>query len=178
MAESITIARPYAEAVFKLAKEKNSLSQWSEMLSNAEQITAVAPIQSLISNPNIPASKLKEIIFDIGGSKLNDEVRNLLSMLIDNDRVMIIPKLVEMYEQLRDNYEGVLETNIISAFSMSDKQLDKLVATLESKFNRKVKAKVSIDQELIGGVKIEIGDEVIDSSISGKLEAMSIALKS
>ena len=178
MAESITIARPYAEAVFKLAKEKNSLSQWSEMLSTAAQITAVAPIQELISNPNVSASKLKEIIFDIGGSKLNDEVRNLLSIMIDNDRVAIITKLVEMYEQLRANHEGVLEANVISAFSISDRQLDKLVAALESKFNRKVKAKVSIDQELIGGVKIEIGDEVIDSSISGKLEAMSIALKS
>lgn len=178
MAESITIARPYAEAVFKLAKEKNNLSQWSEMLGNAAQITAVAPIQELISNPKIPAAKLKEIIFNIGGNKLDNEVKNLLSILIDNDRVMIIPKLVEMYEQLRANHEGVLEANIISAFSMSDKQIDKLVAALENKFNRKVKAKVSIDQELIGGVKIEVGDEVIDSSISGKLEAMSIALKS
>lgn len=178
MAESITIARPYAEAVFKLAKEKNNLSQWSEMLGNAAQITAVAPIQELISNPNIPAAKLKEIIFNIGGNKLDNEVKNLLSILIENDRVTIIPKLVEMYEQLRANHEGVLEANIISAFSMSDKQIDKLVVALENKFNRKVKAKVSIDQELIGGVKIEVGDEVIDSSISGKLEAMSIALKS
>ena len=178
MAESITIARPYAEAVFKLAKEKNSLSHWSEMLSNAVQITEVAPVQELIGNPNVSASKLKEIIFNIGGSKLDGEVKNLLSVLIDNDRVTIIPRLVEMYEQLRANHEGVLEANIISAFSMSDRQLEKLVAALENKFNRKVKAKVSIDQELIGGVKIEIGDEVIDSSISGKLEAMSIALKS
>lgn len=178
MAESVTIARPYAEAVFKIAKEKNNLSQWSEMLSNAAQITAIASIQELISNPNVSATKLKEIIFSIGGTKLNDEVKNLLSILIDNDRVTVIPKLVEMYEQLRANHEGVLEANVISAFAISDKQLDKLVAALENKFKRKVKAKVSIDQELIGGVKIEIGDEVIDSSISGKLEAMSIALKS
>lgn len=178
MAEEITIARPYAEAIFKLAKEKNALATWSEMLKAISEVTSVEQIQALVANPSISADKLLEIILEICGNELNNEGKNLVALLIENNRIEVLPQLSGLYEQLKAQYEGMLEANIDSAYAISDKQLEKLVSVLESKFKCKIKAKVNIDPELIGGVKIVIGDEVIDSSVRGKLETMSVALKS
>ena len=123
MAETRTIARPYAEAVFKLAKTTGTLPAWSE-------------------------------------------------------RVELLPEVSEMFEQLKTRHDGVLDAKVTSAFAMSDAQLKDLVADLEARFKRKIEAKVSIDPELIGGVKVEVGDEVLDASVRAKLEAMAVALKS
>lgn len=178
MAEEMTIARPYAEAVFKLAKEKNALSTWSEMLKVISEVASDEQIQTLAANPSIPANYLLEIILEICGNKLNNEGKNLAALLIENDRLEVLPELSGLYEQLKAEHEGILEANIHSAYAMSNKQLEKLVSVLENKFKCKIKAKVNIDPELIGGVKVVIGDEVIDSSVRGKLETMSVALKS
>lgn len=178
MAEEITIARPYAEAVFKLAKEKNTLSSWSDMLKVIAEVTSVKQIQTLVTNPSIATDKLSEIILEICGDKLDNEGRNLVTLLIENNRLEVLPQLSGLYELLKAQYEGILEANIISAYAISDDQLEKLVSVLENKFKCKIKAEVNIDPELIGGVKIVIGDEVIDSSVRGKLETMSVALKS
>lgn len=178
MAEEITIARPYAEAVFRLAKERNTLSAWSDMLKVISETISVGQIQALVSNPSVSADKLSEIILEICGDKLNSEGKNLVALLIENDRIEVLPQLSDLYEQLKAQYEGILEANITSAYEISDKQLEKLVSVLENKFKCKIKTKVNIDPELIGGVKVVIGDEVIDSSVRGKLETMSVALKS
>ena len=90
----------------------------------------------------------------------------------------MLPQVSELFEQLKAQHEGVLEANITSAFDMNDGQLKDLVKNLEAKFKRKIEAKVFVNPELIGGVKVEIGDEVLDASVRGKLEAMAVALKS
>ncbi|MDV6344839.1 F0F1 ATP synthase subunit delta [Nitrosomonas sp. Is37] len=178
MAEEITIARPYAEAVFKLAKEKNALSSWSDMLNALIETTSVEQIRALVADPGVPTGKLAEIILEVCENKLDNEGKNLVTLLIENNRLELLPQLSALYEQLKSEYEGILEANIISAYAISDGQLEQLVSVLEKKFKCKIKAKVNIDPELIGGVKIVIGDEVIDSSVRGKLETMSVALKS
>lgn len=178
MAEALTIARPYAEAVFRLAKTKNALSAWSDMLQFAATVTSDERIRALIGNPKISAKHLGELLLGICGNKLSIEGCNFILLLIENARVELLPQVRDLFEQLKTQHEGVLEAKVISAFAMSDLQLKNLVAGLEAKFKRKIEAKVSINKELIGGVKIEIGDEVLDASVRGKLEAMSIALKS
>lgn len=178
MAEAITVARPYAEAVFKLAQEKGTLSLWSELLQLVTAVVSQEQIKALIDNPQISAGKLREIILDICGKKLSGEGERLVSLLIENGRLNILPQLRDLYDRLRAQHESVLEAKIISAFSLKPTQVDELVSVLEEKFQRKVNAQVSVNNELIGGVKIGIGDQVIDSSIYGKLEAMAAALKS
>ncbi len=178
MAETRTIARPYAEAVFKLAKAKDELAAWSEMLQLTAAIAADEHIRALIGNPKVPPRRLGELLLGICGDRLNDEGRNFVLLLAENGRVEILPEVSEMFEQLKTQHEGVLDAKILSAFPMSDAQLRDLVAHLEKKFKRKIEAKVSVDPELIGGVKVEIGDEVLDASVRGKLEAMAVALKS
>jgi F-type H+-transporting ATPase subunit delta len=178
MAEVRTIARPYAEAVFKLAKAKGELAAWSDMLQLAAAVASDDRIRALIGDPKFSARRLGELFLGICGDNLDDEGRNFILLLAENGRVAILPEVSELFEQLRARYEGVLDANIISAFAMSEAQLKDLVADLEARFKRKIEPRVSIDPELIGGVKVEIGDEVLDVSVRGKLEAMAVALKS
>lgn len=181
MAEALTIARPYAEAVFKLATAKDAnkaLPVWSDMLQLAAAIAADERMLAVIGNPAIPARRLGELLLGICGERLNGEGRNFILLLVENGRVEILPQVSQLFEQLKTQHEGMLIAKITSAFAMSDAQLKDLTASLEARFKRKIAAEVSLDQELIGGVKVEIGDEVLDASVRGKLEAMAVALKS
>lgn len=178
MAEAITIARPYAEAVFKLARDSGTLSSWSEMLGLIQAVVSEKQVNALIGNPQISSGKLREIILGICDKRLSEEGRHLVSLLIENDRLDVLPQLSELFDQLKAQYESVLDAEIISAFPLDTAQLKKLVSVLEAKFRRKVNARVRVDDNLIGGVRIEIGDQVIDSSVYGKLEEMAAALKS
>ena len=178
MAEAITVARPYAEAVFRLALENKGLSQWSKILQIAAEIAEDAQIKMLIGNPLVPATQLSELILEIGGKKFTSEARNFIKLMVENKRVFVLPQVRDLFEQLKAQNEGILEAKIITAFKLESGQLDNLVADLEKKFNRKVEAQVSVDPEIIGGVKVEIGDEIFDASVRGRLEAMTIALKS
>jgi F-type H+-transporting ATPase subunit delta len=178
MAEVRTIARPYAEAVFQLAKAKGELSAWSDMLQLAAAVASDQRIRALIGDPKFLPRRLGELILEICGGKLDDEGRNFILLLAENGRVEILPEVSELFEELRARYEGVLDANIISAFAMSEAQLKDLVNDLEARFKKKIEPRVSIDPELIGGVKVEMGDKVLDVSIRGKLEAMAVALKS
>lgn len=180
MAEAITIARPYAEAIFKLAKEKTQLSTWSEMLDAIADVVSDKQISALLGNPLVPAEKLCEIVIESCSkkSKLNKEAENLISVMVSNKRLQILPQLKTLYEHLRARYESILEARIISAFPLEPEQQEKLVSLLQTKFEHKINVTSVVDADLIGGVKIEIGDQVIDSSVSGKLAAMTAALKS
>lgn len=178
MAEAITVARPYADAVYKMAVANNSLSQWSKMLQLAAEIAEDEQVKLLIGNPVVSAKQLGDIFLEIGRSKFNAEARNLVMLLIENKRVVVLSQISQLFEQLKARYEGVLEARIVSAFAIENRQLKKLVEDLEQKFKRKIEAQVSIDPELIGGIKVEVGDEILDASVRGKLEAMAVALKS
>ncbi|MEK6685020.1 MAG: F0F1 ATP synthase subunit delta [Pseudomonadota bacterium] len=178
MAEAITVARPYADAVYKMAVANNSLSQWSKMLQLAAEIAEDEQVKLLIGNPRVSAKQLGDIFLEIGRGKFNAEARNLVMLLIENKRVVVLSQISQLFEQLKARHEGVLEARIVSAFAIENRQLKKLVEDLEQKFKRKIEAQVSIDPELIGGIKVEVGDEILDASVRGKLEAMAVALKS
>ena len=178
MAEAITIARPYAEAIFKLAVESQALTAWSDMLRFLALVVNDERIRIISDSPSVSAKQFSELLLDICKNKLNGQNRNFIFLIVENGRVNVLPQVSELFEQLKAEHEGVLEASIVSAFAMNKSQLRKLIDSLEHKFKRRIEAKVSIDPELIGGVKVEIGDKILDTSIRGKLEAMAIALKS
>jgi len=178
MAEAVTVARPYAEAVYKLAVAKNALSEWSGMLRDAADIAENENIKALLGNPVVSAKQLGDLMLEIGRNRFSEDGRKFLNMLAENNRVSILPQISYLFEQLKAQHDGVLEATIVSAFDMSNSQLKNLVSALERKFERRIEAKVQVDPGLIGGVKVEIGDEILDASIRGKLDAMANALKS
>ncbi|NJN40050.1 MAG: F0F1 ATP synthase subunit delta, partial [Gammaproteobacteria bacterium] len=127
-------------------------------------------------NPNVRAAQLTELLVSIMGDGITAEARNFIHLIVANRRLTAVPEIHELYEALRREREGVVEAEISSAFPLEDSQLAALVTDLERRFKRKVQPRVSVDRELIGGVRIAVGDEVIDGSVRGKIAAMSTAL--
>ncbi len=178
MAETATIARPYAEAVFSLADKAGTLVKWSQALAAMAQVAAHPEVQACIANPNLNAEQLYGLIMSLAKADIPVEVQNFVRVLIANDRLALLPEIHAQFEQLKNEREGVVEAEIASAFPLDDAQLKGLVADLERRFKRKVQPRVVVDKELIGGARIAVGDEVIDGSVRGRLEDMAAALKS
>jgi F-type H+-transporting ATPase subunit delta len=176
MAETVTIARPYAEAVFKLALEHGDFVRWSDTLELIAQVTADPGVRSLIGNPNIPAAEVEKLLLGVCGKDLDGAGRNLIQVLAHNRRLDVVPEIRTLYEALKAEHEGVYQARIYSAFEMDDAQLSQLVAELETKYGHKISATVDVDPSLIGGVKVVIGDRVLDTTIRGRLNAMAAAL--
>ena len=183
MAEPVTVARPYAEAVFKLAVEGNAsgtLAAWSDAIANIDGVVADSRVQACISDPKISAQQLEALVIGVVGDKFPAQVegaaRNFVQVLVQNSRLNLMPLIRAHFEALKREKEGVLEAKIISALPMNDAQVKALVAQLETKYQRKVIAQVETDGSLIGGVKIVVGDKVIDGTVRGKLDAMAAAL--
>jgi F-type H+-transporting ATPase subunit delta len=178
MAETATIARPYAEAVFGLADKANALGPWAQMLAGMARFAAHPEVQACIANPNLGAKPLYTLFASLCGDDLPEDARNFVRVLIANDRLALLPQIHEQFVELKNAREGMVEADIRSAFPLNNAQLSSLVADLERRFKRRVQPRVSLDKELIGGVRIAVGDEVIDSSVRGRLDEMAAALKS
>jgi F-type H+-transporting ATPase subunit delta len=176
MAEPLTIARPYAEAVFKLARDSNELARWSRTLEVLEILVTDPQMQAAIGDPNLSAQQLESLILGVAGEAVDGVGRNFVQVLITNDRLALMSEIRSLFEELRREHEGILEARIISALPIDDRQRAELVARLEAKHGRKVSAQVEVDPKLIGGVRIAIGDKVIDATVRGKLDAMAAAL--
>ena len=177
MAEPSTIARPYAEAAFKLADSQGKLADWSAALANLAAVAADARVRAAVGDPNLSAAKVAGMFISILSGKLSAEAENFVRVLAENGRLDVVTEIREQYEALKNEREGVVEAEVISAFEMEQAQVADLVARLEKKTGRKVRAKVSVDKSLIGGVKVVIGDKVIDGSARAQLGALEIALK-
>jgi F-type H+-transporting ATPase subunit delta len=177
VAEPSTIARPYAEAAFKLADAQGKLADWSATIANLSAVAADERVRAAIGDPNLPAAKIAGLIISILAGKLSGETENFVRVLAENGRLEVLPEIRAQYEALKNEREGVVEAEISSAFEMDQPQLADLVARLEKKTGRKVKARVRVDKSLIGGVKIAIGDKVIDGSARAQLGALETALK-
>ena len=177
MAEPSTIARPYAEAAFRLADAQGKLADWSATLANLSAVAADERVRAAIGDPNLPAAKVAGLIISVLSGKLTGETENFVRVLAENGRLEVVAEIRSQYEALKNEREGVVEAEITTAFDMDQAQLADLVARLEKKTGRKVKARVRVDAALIGGVKIAIGDKVIDGSARAQLAALETALK-
>lgn len=176
MAENVTVARPYAEAAFALAQAGGALAAWQVALARMAAAAADARMVECIADPRVSPAALTELFLGVAG-ELNAEQRNFAGVLIDNRRLGVLPEISELFDELKNAQEDTREAVVSSAFPLDDGQLKALLADLERKFGSKVKATVQVEPELIGGVRIALGDQVIDASVRGKLNAMAVSLK-
>ncbi|MGH8785051.1 MAG: F0F1 ATP synthase subunit delta [Cupriavidus necator] len=178
MAETATIARPYAEALFRVASESSAgnMGAWSELVSEMGQVAANPDMKALAGDPNVPGEKLAELFLSVLKSPLNDEARRFVKLLVDNGRLTVMPEIAEQFHVLKNAREGSSDVEITSAFPLEGSQLNDLVAALERKFGRKLYAQVAVDPSLIGGVSVKVGDEVLDTSVRSRLAAMQATL--
>ncbi len=177
MAEPITVARPYAEAAYALARDGTALPVWSEMLRVATAVGSDARMRAALDNPKLAAAEKEALFLSVCGDKLDPNGRNFIRVLIEADRIGLLPEIRTLFEALKDEADGVARAQIISAFPIDDTQLASLRKGLERRFGRKIEATVSVDRALIGGAKIIVGDTVIDGSVQSELQAMANQLR-
>jgi len=177
MSELSTLARPYAEAAFRLAQGENDLAGWSSRIATLAAIVSDARVAALIADPAVSAARVAQLITEVAGGDLGERGGNFVKVLSENDRLAVLPEIATQYEALKANAEGTLEATITSAQELSQAQIDDLVAGLKTKFNRAVNVQVAVDPELIGGAVIAIGDQVMDGSVKGRLQKMTFALQ-
>jgi F-type H+-transporting ATPase subunit delta len=177
MAELTTIARPYAEAAFRLAREGNALPVWSEMLRLVSAVVAEPKVATALDNPNLAAGDKEALLLSLCGDRLNKEGRNFVRVLVEADRVALMPHIREMFGTLKDEADGVARARIDSAFELSEAQLATLTAALAKRFGKRIEATVTVDPALIGGARITVGDTVIDGTVQAKLAAMAHQLR-
>jgi F-type H+-transporting ATPase subunit delta len=176
MAENITIARPYAQAIFSLAQEQGDLKGWSDMLQFAAAVAANPEMVAVIDSPRFDSSEQADLFIEICGDKLNDAGKNMIRVLADNDRLEVLPEVAELYEAERAAVEGTIVAEVISATALNDAQQKSIAEALKKRLGRDVTLECKIDESLLGGAIIRAGDVVIDGSVVGKLEKLTSAL--
>nr|WP_299245104.1 F0F1 ATP synthase subunit delta [uncultured Halomonas sp.] len=177
MAETSTVARPYAKATFELARAKEKLAAWSDMLKLAAQVAANDDMQSsILGNPRLSDKEKADAIIDVCGKALDEEGRNLVRTLAQRNRLMALPDIAEQFELLKAQQEKRMDVTIVSAFALDSKQEDKLASALAKRLNREISITTQVDSALLGGVILRAGDTVIDGSVRGRLTRLRDAL--
>ncbi|RLA21250.1 MAG: F0F1 ATP synthase subunit delta [Gammaproteobacteria bacterium] len=173
MAELAELARPYAEAVYKIAKEQGGAQKWSEMLEMLSLVMADQDISRAARNPRVGNERFIALLLDICSEKLNKEGVAFVKVLSENKRLNLVGSIAELYEQYRSDGEGYLAVGVTSAFPMDKKEQEKLSKTLAKQFGKEIRLTVEEDSSLIGGIIIRAGDKVIDGSVSGQIEQLA-----
>ena len=175
MAELATIARPYAEALFKATP----VAEQAAWLEQAQALWVVArdpQLQDFADNPKVTQEQVFDVVTGAAKVVLAPAMANFLRTVLENGRLAALPLMVEQYQTLVQSRQGVSEALIVSAFPVSDAQVSEILEPLSKRFGRQLTAKVEVDSGLIGGVRVEVGDEVLDTSVKARLERMKSAL--
>lgn len=177
MAELATIARPYAEALFKSCTEKGAdlgaSVAWVEELA---AIAANAQLRQFADNPKVSSEQVLEVITGVVRAALPEAGRNFLRVVVDNGRLAALPEMAAQFRALVNHSSGAFDGVVYSAFPMQEAELAELAVVLEKRFERKLSLSAKVDESLIGGVRVVVGDEVLDTSVKARLEQMKIAL--
>lgn len=172
-ADAITIARPYAEAVFGRALETGRLSEWGEVLEFLAAVVSDAAARDFITNPAVDQQQKVDLVLEVAGDRLDEEGRNLVRLLVENGRLVLLPEISRLYAQLRSAHEGLLDVQVTSAYALDPELEKELSRILREKLGREVKISSEEDPGLIGGVRIRAGDLVIDGSVAGQLSRLA-----
>ena len=176
--EQATVARPYAEALFQVAKNGN-LNEWVPVMNELSGIVEVPEVLEMVANPRLSRLQVTHMLLSlIKSAPDNKEVENLIRVLVENERVALLPEISRQFIELKNASEGSADAEIVSAYPLSDAQLNELLAKLEQRFGLKLIPQVKVDDSLIGGVYVVVGDEVLDLTVRAKLQNMQEALVS
>jgi F-type H+-transporting ATPase subunit delta len=175
MAELSTIARPYAEALFSTASAQSAADAWLPQLQALEQAVSQPQVASLTGDPRLSNEQKFDLICAVTGA-MPAPLAAFLKLVIDNDRLSALPEIASQFRRLKNDADGTDDCLIESAFALSDVQLADLIKRLGSKFPRRLKPQVRLEPQLIGGVRVTVGDRVLDGSVRARLDAMRIQL--
>lgn len=173
MAETTTVARPYAQAAFRTAREQDALQRWSDMLELLAAIVMDESMRAVLGSPRLTTERKAELIIDIAGDQLDDGGRNLVRVLCANGRLALLPEISAQYRRAHAELERTLEATLVTAQPVEDAARDEIATALGDRLSRKVSLDTELDESLIGGAIVRAGDLVIDGSVKGRLERLT-----
>ena len=176
MSSLTTLARPYAKAAFELARGRQELGAWDDMLRLAGAIVAEDSVAVLLENPDVGRAQVLEIITGAAGDAFDDRFRGFLSVLSANNRLALLPQIGALFRALRQEAENRLSVRVVSAVPLDDDQSERMKKALSSRFNCEIELDNEIDAGVIGGAVVYAGDQVIDGSLKGRLQKLSNSL--
>jgi F-type H+-transporting ATPase subunit delta len=176
MAERITTARPYAKAIFSLARQGNTLAATSAGLMRAAETVVDPRVHALLGNPHVTATQLAELVSAVVGAALDENGRNFVSLLAQNRRLGFLPEIAALFELMKAEVENAVDVDVVSAAKLTADQESRYAAALQKKLGRQVRLHTQVDGSLLGGAVIKAGDLVIDGSIKGRLERLAVEL--
>ncbi len=176
MSQAITAARPYAQAAFDEAQKLGELKAWSEMLSAAASAVGSADLQSVIRSPKVKVEQLSGLMVTLSADKASQMAKNFIKILVENNRLLVLPEIYALFEVLRAEAEKSLDVVVTSAYDLTDAQKQKVSASLKIKMGREIKLTCETNRELLGGIIIRAGDKVIDGSARTRLSELAVAL--
>jgi F-type H+-transporting ATPase subunit delta len=176
MAERITTARPYAKAIFALARQDNSLADTADGLIIGAQVVADPRVHALLGSPHVTPAQLSELVNGIAGSKLDEHGRDFITLLAQNRRLGFLPEIAALFAQMKAEVENAMDVDVTSATALTPDQESRYAAALQRKLGRSVRLRTKVDQGLLGGAVLKAGDLVIDGSIKGRLERLATEL--
>ena len=176
MAELTTVARPYAEAAFRAGVEAKDVAGYGAKLQSFGVAAATREAASLLGNPKVSVKEKADLLFSVAGGNVPETMKNLVNALLENQRASLLPFISEHFERLQREHDGVVKALITSAFALSDADKVSLVDGLARKYGKRVEAEVRVDASLIGGARVQVGDDVIHASVRDRLDKMAVAL--
>jgi F-type H+-transporting ATPase subunit delta len=176
MAERTTTARPYAKAIFALARKNNRLAETSAGLLRAAETVVDPRVHALLGSPHVTAPQLSEFVNGIAGDALDENGRNFVSLLAQNRRLGFLPEIAALFEQMKAEVENIVDVDVVSATALNSDQEARYAAALQKKLGRQVRLHTKVDGTLLGGAVLRAGDLVIDGSIKGRLERLATEL--
>jgi len=176
MSEYETTARPYAQAVFELARQNDEFQGWADALALMAAVAADPRIQELAQSPRVDKAALATLLEDIGGDTLFPQAKNFIRVLVSNGRVFALPSIASQFQAMRAEAEGTIEAELISAHAVNEDQQTAIADSLSKRLGLEVSLRVSQDPSLIGGAVLRAGDLVVDASVKGQLHKLAASL--
>lgn len=177
MADPITLARPYAKAAFEASLEAEALGEWSRMLGVAAAVAGQPAVHAALTDPGMSRQQAAAMFSGLCEGELNEQVRNLIGLLAENRRLLLLPQICALFEELKADRERSVDVEFVTAFPISEDASGNLEQALKTRLQRDIRLTVSVDPTLIGGAVIRAGDQVMDSSIRGKLAKLAETMK-
>jgi F-type H+-transporting ATPase subunit delta len=176
MAERITTARPYAKAIFALARKTNTLASVAATLTRAAEVVADPRVRALLGSPHVTPAQLAELVTFVTGAGLDEYGRNFVSLLAQNRRLGFLPEIAALFERMKADVENAVDVEVTAASQLTPDQESRYAAALQKKLGRQVRLHTKVDGSLIGGAVLKAGDLVIDGSIKGRLERLAVEM--
>ena len=172
MSAQITLARPYAKAIFSQAKSSNTVEKWSDWLEYLEALTSDSQMNAFIRSPKSSKAKVTEVLTDVAGNTIGEEAKNLIALLSMNKRLAIIPDIRLLFDQYKASDEGSVNVQVTVPYTLEENEQQAIISSLQSALNKTIHLETTIDPSIIGGMIVRAGDQIIDGSVLGNLNRL------